>query len=274
MTRLEQPLGGQFLLQLFKRQLQRPHTNRNELVDRQLITAPRGINVDRSATEDLDPLLQFELQSLGSASPNHCREPRVVIFQREVTMTRTCPSQVANLAAHGNPAELPAQRRLDLFGQLTDGQRCFVRRHVADKVRNRWKFRRRREDGRPRQSKRTGRLRRPAVCGSQFSGCTEPWREPTAGQAAERAHAIALSSWKFLGQSQVSLTRGFSRYSKTSRHTRGHVVKPAENDDNLSSSIRSGPNRLRTSILLGGISASRPLRTEFLHAPTFLISVP
>jgi len=59
--------------------------------------------------------------------------------------------------------------------------------------------------------------------------------------------------------------------SKTAFANGRHVVKPTENDDNRSSKLV--PDRTGSALqsLLGGISESRPLRTESLHAPTFPI---
>ena len=74
-ARIEQAFGGQPLVQLAERQLQRADAQRLDLADDQLVHAARRINVDVPAADNLLAVLQIETQPRRDAPPDdaaHC----------------------------------------------------------------------------------------------------------------------------------------------------------------------------------------------------------
>ena len=107
---IEESFGRQFLLQLAQRLLQRTESARLNLANHQLITAPRRIDIDVTATDDLQAVLQIESQATGHTAPDHRADLGIRILECQIQMPGLRTRQVGHFAddPHGRKALPPA----------------------------------------------------------------------------------------------------------------------------------------------------------------------
>ena len=119
---VEEPFLGEFLLELFERQLQRAGALRLDGFDDQLIFAARFVDVDAAARQHRHAVLRFKAEHARRVAEGHGTQLRGLILQQEVVMSAPGQLHAGDFACHPNVAEGLAQDLAHDAVQLGDGQ--------------------------------------------------------------------------------------------------------------------------------------------------------
>jgi len=119
-VRIEQAFGLEFLLELFKGQLQRAHSLELGLVHNQLVLSARFVN-RQIALQD-HPLTVFEQLAMRNrfAAEQDAVQLGQSILQREIDVTGILGPPVADLAADPDPGEVLFEQLADLAREFAD----------------------------------------------------------------------------------------------------------------------------------------------------------
>ena len=120
--RRKQPGGGELLLELFKRRLQRADALQLHRPHDQLILPARLIYGHLPLQQHLLTVGQQLARGGGRAAKQHTTQLRPGVLEREIHMTRTLRPQVGDLPAHPDLPHRFFQQPLHLPGQLADAQ--------------------------------------------------------------------------------------------------------------------------------------------------------
>ena len=119
-VRPEQPFGGQPLAKLPQGQLQGPHPLGQYLLDHQLITAPRGVQIQMSLADHFQPVVQVEPHPGGGRAPQHGPQLGRLVLERQIAVPRLGTREIRNFAADPNGGESRLDDVLDFGRRLPD----------------------------------------------------------------------------------------------------------------------------------------------------------
>src|SRR5439155_23400722 len=107
---LEQPLGGQLLLELLEGELQRAVPLQLQRLHLQLILAARFIHVDAAARQHRRAILRFELEVARGGAEADAAQLRFGVLQREIVVPAGSQLRAGDLTRHPDIGELAVQQ--------------------------------------------------------------------------------------------------------------------------------------------------------------------
>ena len=99
------PSRAKLVAKLPQGQFQGPDPRGLDLLDDQLVAAPRGVDVEVPAADDLQAVVQVEPQPGGRVPPDDGPQLGPVVLERQVAVARLRPREVRDLAGHPDRRE-------------------------------------------------------------------------------------------------------------------------------------------------------------------------
>ena len=120
---VEEALGGQLFLQLAEGQFEGTDAPGSQLPDDQLVLSTWQVDLDPTASDDLESVGEFEWEPRGGVSPDDCRDLGLVVLESEVDVAGARGAAVGDLTGDSHVGIVILELVLDLAGQFRDGSR-------------------------------------------------------------------------------------------------------------------------------------------------------
>ena len=130
--RVEPAFGGQFLAQPPQGLFGRPESLRLDLFDDQLVAAASRINVQMSAADDSQSVVQIAASFGRGGSPDDGPNLGFVVLEGQIAVARLGPGEIGNLAADPDRGKAPFDNLLDQQRQCPDAQHRLRRLTLGD----------------------------------------------------------------------------------------------------------------------------------------------
>src|SRR6185437_5583997 len=118
----KQAFGGELLLELFERNLQRAHALQLDGANNQLILAARFVNRDVALQQHFLPVLEQLTMRHHFATEQHAAQLRTSVLEREINMSGTLRAKIGNLTGDPYGSDLLLQQAPYVRGQFRDGE--------------------------------------------------------------------------------------------------------------------------------------------------------
>lgn len=119
---LEQTLSGEFLLELFERQLKRAQAGGLQIFHVELILAPRLVYAQVAARDHRNAVLRFKFQITRLVAKAHGPKLSARILKREIKMAGAGSAKIRDFPGYPYVRVLLLQQVLDFRAQLGDAE--------------------------------------------------------------------------------------------------------------------------------------------------------
>lgn len=126
----EQPLGGQFLLELLECQLERAQTLRFEQFHYQLVFATLFVDIDAPARQHGQSIPRAEFPIAMRRTEGHALHRGIVFFEGEIVVAARGRLESRNFSRDPNFSELLVEQRADRSVQFADREDAALRDEV------------------------------------------------------------------------------------------------------------------------------------------------